>query len=121
MSDYPNVSKRTGNAVGHRWRTERATPDHAEKLIALWSILTDASRWDSFFAQGNGTPGERLFFMLSPDHCGGCLAAHLFWREFTDADPRNGDFVQAFAEGALGFSAEGKVHGELLRKVVLAA
>jgi hypothetical protein len=123
MKECENVSKRLGNSLGHRWRTEIATLDQASKLRDLWSNLTNEGSWDLWFAKRDDfTPGERLFFVLSPEHRRGHLAAYLFWREFGDAaDPAHTDFVQGFAEGALGLDTEGQVDEESLRKVVRAA
>lgn len=126
MSDGQNVSKQLGNSLGHRWRTELATHEQATNLCILWETLTDqaSNAWDSWFANRRSgyTPGERLFFMISPWHLRDRVAAQEFWSEFGDhANPADNDFILGFAEGALGLDAKGEVPGDLLREVVLAA
>jgi hypothetical protein len=126
MSEDHNVSRHHGNSIGHCWRTELATQEHAANLRGLWSKMTDkaSNAWDSWFARPRSehTPGERLFFIISPKEDGDRAAAQEFWSELgAAADPSDKDFVQGFAEGALGLDAEGKVDEKSLRKVVAAA
>ena len=104
MSEEQNVSKLLGNTIGHCWRTEVATQEQAAKLRGLWSKLNDKASdlWDSWFEEEGSayTPGERLFFVLSPKEDGdrGCQGPQRYAHEQQPEGRADGSSVRAFGD-----------------------
>jgi hypothetical protein len=95
----------SGSTAGRKWAREKARPEELQRLARLAEQLQYSTNpsWAGWFSENPGqafSAAERLYFVLRPDRDGDREAAATFWGPH-EAEARDPDFVQGFAEGAL--------------------